>query len=510
MDAADPGRAPRPALVPRPHEHQEQPDRVGAVALDQVVGILDVAPRLRHALAVGTQDLALVEQPQERLVLLDQADVAHGLGPEAAVQQVHHRVLGAAGVLVDRCPVIDQGEVDRACLVVRRQVAEPVPRRIDEGVHRVGLAPRGAAANRADRVAERQVVVERVVAAALVVDGLGQAHRQVGVGHGHDPVDRAVDDRERRAPVALAADQPVAQPVGDLGLGLAGGRELLDDRLAAVVGRHPVEPAAVDEALTGGVRDVGVAHRVVGFGTGGRDDAPDRQAEPLREREVALVVGGHGHDRARAVAGQHVIGDEDRDRLAVDGIDRVRADGDTGLLAIGRQAVDLRPPAGLLDVRVDFGALIGCRQYGHERVLRREDHERGTEQRVGPRREDAQGLGLGMVRRRSRLEVDLGAFRPADPVRLLDADRLGPVDAAEVEQLVGVGGRAQVPLLEIALLDQRAAAPAMAVDALDLLARQGPVVGTPVDGRQLAIGQALLQEAQEDPLVPAVVRRARR
>ena len=31
MDAADPGRAPRAALVPRAHEHQEQPDRVGAV-----------------------------------------------------------------------------------------------------------------------------------------------------------------------------------------------------------------------------------------------------------------------------------------------------------------------------------------------------------------------------------------------------------------------------------------------------------------------------------------------
>ena len=80
----------------------------------------------------------------------------------------------------------------------------------------------------------------------------------------------------------------------------------------------------------------------------------------------------------------------------------------------------------------------------------------------------------------------------------------------EVEQLVGVGGRAQVPLLQVALLDQRAAAPAVAVRALDLLARQGPVVGAPVDRRHLAIGQALLQEPQEEPLVPAVVRRVGR
>ena len=73
VDAADPGRAPRPALVPRAHEHQEQPDRVRAVAGDELVRVLDVAARLAHPLAVGAQDLALVEQPLERLVLLDQA-----------------------------------------------------------------------------------------------------------------------------------------------------------------------------------------------------------------------------------------------------------------------------------------------------------------------------------------------------------------------------------------------------------------------------------------------------
>ena len=102
MDAADPGRAPRAALVPRAHEHQEQADRVGAVALHELVGVLDVAAALGHPLAVGAQDLALVEQLLERLVLLDQADVAHRLREEAGVEQVHHGVLGAAGVLVDR------------------------------------------------------------------------------------------------------------------------------------------------------------------------------------------------------------------------------------------------------------------------------------------------------------------------------------------------------------------------------------------------------------------------
>ena len=53
------------------------------------------------------------------------------------------------------------------------------------------------------------------------------------------------------------------------------------------------------------------------------DDGTDRQAELLGELEVALVVRRHGHDRAGAVADEHVVGDPDRHRLAVHRIDRV-------------------------------------------------------------------------------------------------------------------------------------------------------------------------------------------
>ena len=66
-------------------------------------------------------------------------------------------------------------------------------------------------------------------------------------------------------------------------------------------------------------------------------------------------MGGHGHDRARAVAGQDVVGDEDRDALAVDRVDGLGTQRDPGLVAVGRQPLDLGPPAGLLDVRVHLG-----------------------------------------------------------------------------------------------------------------------------------------------------------
>src|SRR5690606_17112182 len=81
-----------------------------------------------------------------------------------------------------------------------------------------------------------------------------QLDRQVLLALGHDPTAVAVEDRNRRAPVALARDQPVAQPVRDL---LTAGADLLEvvDRrrdgragtpLLAVV-PHAVERAGVDE-----------------------------------------------------------------------------------------------------------------------------------------------------------------------------------------------------------------------------------------------------------------------
>ena len=96
-------------------------------------------------------------------------------------------------------------------------------------------------------------------------------------------------------------------------------------------------------------------------------------------------------------------------------------------------------------------------------MLGRHDEEGRAEERVGPRGED------GVVRRPApaQREGDLGAFGAPDPVALHRHDVLGPVDRVEVvEQPVGVVGDAEEPLLELALLDRRAAALAAPVDDL--------------------------------------------
>ena len=223
----------------------------------------------------------------------------------------------------------------------------------------------------------------------------------------------------------------------------------------------------------------------------------------MREREVALVVAGHRHDRAGAVLHQHVVGDEHRDPLAVDGVDDGAAERDAGLLALGVGALAAVLGQGVVDVLVHGLLVLGAGdEPEHVGMLRRHDEERRAEERVRARREDGV-VGAQLVAR----ERDLGALGAADPVALHRHDVLRPVDRLEVvEQPVGVVGDAEEPLLELARLDQRAAALAAAVDHL-LVGQHGRVLRAPVDRGLLAVGEAALEEAQEQPLGPAVVAR---
>ena len=179
--------------------------------------------------------------------------------------------------------------------------------------------------------------------------------------------------------------------------------------------RQAVEAVRVDEHLVLGVRGV---RAVLGrLAVGGLHDSPDRQPVLDREVVVALVVGGNGHDRARAVPHQHVVGDPDRDLLAVDGVDRVAAREDAVLLLL--LALDRRARAGMAHV---LAHLLGVGQLRDEGMLGRQHEEGGAEERVRSGREDRQLLtGSGDAEDHARA---LGA---ADPVALHRQHALRPV-----------------------------------------------------------------------------------
>ena len=230
-------------------------------------------------------------------------------------------MLDAADVLVNVLPVGGVFGRDHAAAVVGRHVAEEVPAGFDEGVHGVGFAPRGLAVG-VSRLVIGRVFGERA-AAAVRDDVLRQDDGQVAVVHRQVAPCGVVNDGDGAAPVALAADAPVAQAV----LGFFFARAAFAERRA-----DGVEGLREVEAVKGAARDkAGVFFRGVPFLPDGGvvvfavfgDDLFDGQAVFVGKCEVAFVVRGHGHDRTVAVAPEDVVGDPHFQCFATERVDDV-------------------------------------------------------------------------------------------------------------------------------------------------------------------------------------------
>ena len=253
------------------------------------------------------QHHALGEQAVEGFAHGNDAFAVHQFGEEAGVQQVQDGVFDAADVLVGRLPVGGGGGFDHLAIVLRRHIAELVPARFHKGVHGIGFALGMAAAFGAGGFVELGHFSQRR-AAAVGDNVLGQDDGQLLGGYRDVAAGVAVDNRNRAAPVALAGNAPVAQAV--LGFGFAGAEcvQFGADGVEGSLKVQAVEFAAVDQAgaFFGAVPFVPV-FRVVGLRFVQFDYLLDGQAEFVGELEIALVVGGHGHHRAVAVAPQYIV-----------------------------------------------------------------------------------------------------------------------------------------------------------------------------------------------------------
>ena len=338
-------------LLGRSHEENGQTHGVRTVGVDHTGGRNDVALRLGHGVAMLVLDHALAEQVGEGLVLVDHAHVAQDLGPEARVEQVENCVLDAADVVVDGHPAVHRLLGEGGLVVVGVDVAQVVPAGAREGVHGVGDALGRLAALGAGGLVELGALGERLAGAEVEV--VRQAHRELILGHGHVAAAVAVNHGDGVAPVALAADEPVAQAELDLG---AAATVLLEpgddgvDGLGVLAALHARELAGLDEVALGrhGLVPVDVGHAqlalVLELVVEGvfllADDGRDGQAVLAREVEVALVAAGDAHDGAGAVVEKDVVGHPQRGGLAGHGVDNIATGEDTVLLARGTLAVD--------------------------------------------------------------------------------------------------------------------------------------------------------------------------
>ncbi len=215
-------------------------------------------------------------------------------------------------------------------------------------------------------------------------------------------------------------------------------------------------------------------------------------------------MGRAGEDGARAVFRQDEVGDPDGDFRPCKGMDGLQARVPADLL--GLVDVGLGRAAGTAFGDEVSDGRVGLRQGLGDGMVRRDAHEGRAIQRVR-----AGGVDFQTVRRSRRrfarpFPGHLQTLGPTDPVLLHQPDLLGPAvqGLQTVDQVVGIVGDAQEPLVQLALFDHRARTPAAPVDHL-LIGQDGVVDRVPVDHPVLAIDQAAPIQLQEPGLLLAVI-----
>ena len=227
------------------------------------------------------------------------------------------------------------------------------------------------------------MAVERV-AGDVEADVLRQHHGELVARDRDDAARRTVDDRDRRAPVTLAADAPVAQTIDGGALAPAVALGTVDHLALGVLDVHPVEEVRVHQRAGAGVRLRPVERGRVLCPVG--DDAADRQAVFGRELEVAAVVRGDAEHRAGPVFHEHEIGDVDRQLTRAERVDGAHPGVEAELflgLQLGRGGAALLAPRDELG-----GGGVFRRQRLRDRVVGGDRDERRAEDRVGAGGED--------------------------------------------------------------------------------------------------------------------------
>ena len=453
------------------------------------------------------RDHALREQPTERLIDRRVSRPAHRAREETRVEEMQDRMLDAADILIDRQPIAHGVRVGRHARA-RRTEAGKVPRRIDERVHRVGLAQRIPAATRARHMLPCRMPVERI-AGHVERHIVRELDRQVFCRHGHDAATLAMDHWDRAAPIALPRDAPIPQAELDLAHALrcAGDgprREPVGHGIFGVGDAEPIEKIRIEQnaiARIGLVAD-GEALRV-----SARRQHDRAHGTPIgaREFEIALIVRGTAEDRAGAVLHQNEIGDVDGKLSTLDHGMRDAHAGIEALLLLRLQFGEARAvTVTFLDERFGFGVRLG--DDARKTVIGRDRQERRAEQRIGTRGEDLDDLDAFRRGTGDRREADEQSLRAPDPVRLHQADFVGPAleRVERIEQLLRVGGDLEHPFGLLALLDERAGAPAAAVDHL-FVREHGAVYRVPIHLPRLAIDEPRREHVEEELLLLVVI-----
>ena len=313
---------------------------------------------------------------------------------------------------------------------------------------------------------------------------------------------RAVDDRNRRTPIALTADTPVAQAILRLLFTQTLSVQCFGNLFDTFVNGEAVEFAGIDQLGSIALVTIGFVpsfQRI--FVTFASNDLLDREIVLLGECEVAFVMSRYAHHSAFTVAHQNVVTDPNRHFFARQRMTNIKARGHALLFHRGHVGF----AHATLGTFGDEGLkrFIAFGQTLSKRMLGSDGNKRYAHQGIGTRRVNGELLFFAIDRVR---EDELHTGGLTDPVRLHGANLFRPAaQLIEVlQQFVGVLGDAQVVARDFALFNESAGTPAATVNDL-FVCQDRHVYGVPVHDLGLAVADALFEHLQEHPLIPTIV-----
>ena len=299
-------------------------------------------------------------------------------------------------------------------MIVRIGIPEEVPGGSGPLRHGICFPFCGRTAFRADAVHKGVDLGKRAFSAftGCKILHFRQLQRELIIRYADHTAVRAVNDRDRLAPIPLPVECPVLHLV--LYTGLADAfflEERRHFRDGFLLGRDTVQKSGVDHLAVAGIRFF--------FDVAAFDDLNDVNAELLCEIVVALIVCRYRHDRTGAVAHHHVVGDVDRDFPAICRIDRRQPlNAHAGLILYELCPLKFRFLRAFFTIgvkRVCIGDLISV--FIEDRMLRCNDHEGHAEHGIRTRGVDAQRIVTA-----GDLEIDKRTLGTTDPVLLLETD----------------------------------------------------------------------------------------
>ena len=231
-------------------EHEIGAEAVSTPALDQFIGVDDIALRLGH-LGAFADDHSVRAEARERFLEVEVAAVVQRHRDEARIQQMQHGVLVAADVGRDRQPALRERAIERDIAAIGARIAQEIPGAVEKVVGDVSLAATHDAALRTGHAIPLIVARERRNAAVIGTEIFDQRqqHRQLFLRHRHRTAGIAIDDGDRRSPVPLPGDAPVVQAIIHRRRGAAPFLEPRHDGLFRLWHRHAREVRGIDQQI---------------------------------------------------------------------------------------------------------------------------------------------------------------------------------------------------------------------------------------------------------------------